>query len=461
MTIKPLRILALVVSLLPVSSAFSQNLPLVVDMARDQDWSALETLLADGVDPNVIYGDGSSALHWASYHDSMDGMEALLAAGAEVNATTDLGVTPLWLAVENGSADMTTALLQAGADPTISLLSGETTVMTAAQSGNAEVVKALLAAGVAPDVSVSRGQTALMWAANRGYAGVVAALIEHGADVHARSLVREQYVKSEKEQDSHPAYKYWIEQGGNTPLMFAARSGDLRSAQLLVQAGADVNALSAFGTSPAIMAVHGGNAELLNYLLQSGADPESGASGQTALHVAVLRGNLAAVRALIDHGADLETALEKPTPTRRQSTDYSFHDALIGGTPLWLAARFSEPLIMRALLDAGADPHALNHVNYPAQRMGDLYIADEGEISVLMAATGMGHRRLRMSWGTPERRAGQLQDQQTLMLDAVRTAVEAGVDLNLRNAEGETALDFARARRYDGVVAYLEGVGAR
>lgn len=65
MTIKPLRILALVVSLLPVSSAFSQNLPLVVGMARDQDWSALETLLADGVDPNVIYGDGTSALHWA------------------------------------------------------------------------------------------------------------------------------------------------------------------------------------------------------------------------------------------------------------------------------------------------------------------------------------------------------------------------------------------------------------
>lgn len=58
-----------------------------------------------------------------------------------------------------------------------------------------------------------------------------------------------------------------------------------------------------------------------------------------------------------------------------------------------------------------------------------------------------------MSQDSAERRAGQLQDQQTLMLDAVKTAVRAGVDLKLRNAEGETALDFARERRYDGVVA--------
>ena len=454
------RKLLLIGTVLFAAQSYSQNMPAVVNMAKEADWENLEYLLEDGLNPNVIYGDGTTALHWASYHDSLSGTMSLLEAGADVNATTDLGVTPLWLAAENSSVSITKALLEAGADPSISLLSGETIVMTAAQSGNGDVVKALLAAGADPNAAVTRGQTALMWAAGRGYSDAIEALIEHGANVHARSVVRPQYVKSEKIQDSHPAYKYWIEQGGNTALMFAARSGDLQSAQLLIEAGSDVNDLSAFGTSPAMMAVHGGNSELLDYLLENGADPDLNGSGQTALHDAVLRGNPEAVKVLIKHGADLEAVLESPTPTRRQSTDYSFHDALIGATPLSLAARFSEPLIMEALVGAGADPMVVVDISYPAQRLGELYTANEGQINLVMAAVGLGHPRLRVSWGTPERRAGQLQDRQSLVLDSVRVAVSAGADINARNMEGQSALAFAKQRRYASVVAFLDATGA-
>jgi len=444
-----------------VTQTFSQGMPVVVQTAKNADWSKLHTLLADGLEPNAIYGDGTSALHWASYHESIDSAQQLLGAGAYVNSTTDLGVTPLWLAAQNGNASMVGVLLQAGADPNIMLLSGETVVVTASRSGNAAVVRQLLEAGANPNSAVTRDQTALMWAANQGHSDVVEALLDHGADVHARSLVRNQYVKSEKIQDSNPAYKYWVEQGGNTPLMFAARSGDLRSAQLLVAAGSNVNELSAFGTSPAIMAVHGGNAELLDFLLASGADPDSAGSGQMALHTAVLRGNLEAVRVLLAHSADTEALLARPTPVRRQSTDYNFHDSLLGATPLWLAARFSEPLIMQALLDSGADALVANNVHFPAERRGENFITEEGEISVLMAAVGMGHRRLRVSWGTPERRAGQLgQDRESLILDSVKVAVQAGIDLNRKNANDQNALEFAKQRRYESVVSFLLAAGA-
>jgi ankyrin repeat protein len=74
----------------------------------------------------------------------------------------------------------------------------------------------------------------------------------------------------------------------------------------------------------------------------------------------------------------------------------------------------------------------------------------------------MGHRRLRVSWGTPERRAGQTgQDQESLILDTVTVAVRAGVDLNASDAADQTALAFAKARRYDSVVAFLLTAGAR
>ena len=443
------------------SQSFAQNLPVVVSLAKEQKWDDLASLLEDGLNPNAVYGDGSTALHWASYHNSDEATELLIASGADVNATTDLGVTPLWLAAENGSIEIVRKLLATGADPRIQLLSGETTIMTAAQAGNGEVVRAILEAGGDPNVAVTREQTALMWAAGRGHSDVVAALLDHGADFSARSLIREQYVKSEKEQDSHPDYKYWIEQGGNTALIFAARSGDLRSTQLLVEAGSDVNEVSAFGTSPAIMSIHGGNAAVLNFLLENGADIESNTSGHTALHAAVLRGNLEAVKVLIEHGANLEALLEKPTPVRRQSTDYAFHDALIGATPLWLAARFSEPRIMEALIAAGADPKITNHMVFPAQREGENYIRDEGEINLLMAAVGMGHARLRVSWGTPERRSGQVDTREALALDSAMLALAAGADINGENAEGQTALAFAKQRRYESIVTLLEAAGAR
>jgi ankyrin repeat protein len=443
------------------TAALAQGMPVVVQAAKDADWQTLHTLLDDGLQANAIYGDGTSALHWVSYHESEESAAKLLAAGANPNAVTDLGVTPLWLAAENGDAAMTKLLLGAGADPNIVLESGETIVMTASQTGNGSVVRQLLEAGADPNPAVTRDQTALMWAANNGHADSVAALLEFGADVAARSLVRSQYVKSEKIQDSNPAYKFWIEQGGNTPLIFAARSGDLRTTQLLVEGGAGINDVSAFGTSPAIMAVHGGNAETLNFLLEHGADPDLATSGHTALHVAVLRGNLDAIEVLLAHRANTEALLEKPTPVRRQSTDYNFHDSLIGATPLWLAARFSEPKIMQALLEAGANSNVVNDVHFPAERRGDNFTQVEGGVSLLMAAVGMGHSRLRVSWGTPERRAGQTgQSRESLILDTVKVAVATGVNLDTENVDGLSALDFAKSRRYESVVSYLRAAGA-
>jgi ankyrin repeat protein len=465
----------------------AQSMPAVVAAAKDADWTLLQSLLDDGVDANAVYGDGSTALHWASYHENLASARRLLAVGADVNASTDLGVTPLWLAAQNGGADMVAALLQAGADATVSLYSGETLVMTAAQSGNGDVVAALLKAGADPNAAVTRDQTALMWAAGQGHPAVVEALLQYGADVDARTLVRSQYVKTEKPQDSPPSYKIWVEQGGNSALMFAARSGDLRSAQLLVAAGSDVNALSAFGTSPAIMAVHGGNPALLALLLDSGAKVDDASSGHTALHAAVLRGNSDAVTVLLDHGAEPDAILQGSTPVRRQSADYHFHEALVGATPLWLAARYAEPEIMQLLLQGGADASVVNDVSYAAQRgaaaltaaqrraeasganpagaiqpMAQNYIAQEGDISLLMAAVGMGHRRLRVSWGNADRRAGRLgRSREEFILDAATIAVQAGVDINLQDASSQTALAFAKARRYDSVVAFLLAAGAR
>lgn len=443
-------------------AAAQRGMPPLVEAAKDGNWTQLRQLLEASEPVNTVYGDGSTALHWASYHDHVDGVGLLLSAGANVNATTDLGVTPLWLAAENGNAAVVAKLLKAGANPNVALHSAETILMTATLAGNAEVVSQLLEAGAQPNHSVARGQTALMWAAGRGNGDVVEALIRHGADVHARSESRSQFVKTEKPQDSPPDYKVWVEDGGNTPLMFAARSGDLHSVQLLLEAGSDVNEVSAFGTSPAIMATHSGNAAALLAILNAGADPDSSVSGHTALHVAVLRGNAEAVNVLLDHGANVNALVERSSPTRRQSEDYHFHETFVGATPLWLAARFLEPQIMETLLAHGADPKVVNNVRYPAlTRDGQPTVTAEGDISILMAAIGMGNRRLAVSWGTEERRAGRIdKDTEALVYSAASIAIDSGVALDLTDAAKQSALSTAKARRYESVVRLLREAGA-
>ena len=78
-----------------------------------------------------------------------------------------------------------------------------------------------------------------------------------------------------------------------------------------------------------------------------------------------------------------------------------------------------------------------------------------------MASVGMGHRRLRVSWGTPERRAGRTgQDRESLILDTVTVAVDAGVNLDSSDASEQTALDFAKTRRCDSEVSFLLAAGA-
>ena len=59
------RKLLLIGSVFFVVQSYGQNMPAVVSMAKEADWENLESLLEDGLNPNVVYGDGTTALHWA------------------------------------------------------------------------------------------------------------------------------------------------------------------------------------------------------------------------------------------------------------------------------------------------------------------------------------------------------------------------------------------------------------
>ena len=422
--------------------------PPLVEAVRKGDTAMLRTLLEQGVDANTSEADGTTALIWASYGDDADSTSLLLDAGADVNAANDLGATALWAASQNGSDEMVGLLLDAGADPDRALLLGETPLMVAARSGYPTVVERLITSGADVNRGAARRQTALMWAAAQKHASVVEVLLEHGADVHARSEVWRQVMAVPPH--SIDEYNREIPHGGDTPLMFAARSGDLASARLLVAAGADVNAADAWGVSATSLAAHSGFGSLVEFLLQEGADTDPPGPGFTALHNAIMRNDASMVRALLYHGADANVPLTTWTPTRRSSRDLNYAPELVGATPFWLAARFSTPAVMRLLLDHGAEPLVVHEGTYYAISITDAIVERRHVTTALMAALGMGGGRAWVQLDRSEREARAL--------EAAKLAVELGIDLRVASADGRTALDAARGM--ESVVEFLAGHGA-
>ena len=446
-----MRTLLLALSLAGGVIAADLGRPAVIEAAKSGEKEALRALVQKKVDVSAADADGSTALHWASYRDDLENADLLLRSGAKVNAITDLGVTALWTASQNGSARMVRRLLDAGANPNLALVSGETPVMVAARSGYPEVVELLASKGANVNVHGTRGQTALMWAVSQQHFDVVKVLLAHHADLNLRSEVFTDVMAVPPH--GYLPYNRAIPHGGETALMFAARVGDLASAKLLVAAGANVNDADAWGVSATTLAAHSDFGELVGFLLEKGADPNAYPNGFNALHEAIMRRDEAMVAALLDHHADPNAPLKTWTPTRRSSEDWNFHPALVGASPLWLAARFLEPNVMKLLVKHGADPKFVHHADWVAERgFGQAHQTDTS--TILMAATGIGGNV--SAWVQPAR-----SEREALALEAVKMAADLGADLNVTSTDGRTALDGAKGLQYQSVVNFLVEKGAK
>lgn len=418
----------------------------LVDAMAERNAVLVHTLLGEGVDVNSARADGATALLWAAHWNDIDTAEQLLGAGARVNAADDHGVTPLARACENASEEMVGTLLEAGADPNAAQVNGLTPLMTAARTGNVDIVRALLSDGADVNAAtVVTQETALTWAVAERRVEMVRLLVDNGADVHP---------------NSGQAF---------SPLMAAARSGDIDSATVLLAAGARVNDTSVDGTHPLPYAIVVGESAFAHFLLEQGADPNGKIDGTTALHAAAgpvgiwlnmwsrrhggggarhyrltMDERLALVKALFDRGADPNprmTASEMPGLGFLRNGSYDNFGTgtgdVAGATPLWVAAyatnpghgsasnryRNTKPMssgdVLRALLAGGARPN----------------ITTADGTTPLMAAAGCG-------------RAAHIKNaprsfQQPVAEEAARVLLEAGADVNVRNEGDFTALHCA------------------
>jgi ankyrin repeat protein len=239
--------------------------------------------------------------------------------------------------------------------------------------------------------------------------------------------------------------------GGMTALLFAARQNDLKSAALLIAAGADVKESAQDGTSPILVAILNGHYALANFLLEKGADPNAvDGKGRAALYAAVDMRNLEwstrpappekdpmteldLIKSLIAHGANPNARLTKKIPLRGQPSFDGRWANMIGATPFWRAAQSDDVTVMRLLVEKGADP----------------LLATTDHTTPLMVAAGVG-------WSD-----GQSHGSQTDAPEALKLCLEWGGDVNAANDVGYTALHGAAFRGANEVVKLLVEKGAK
>ncbi|MBO9496775.1 ankyrin repeat domain-containing protein [Thalassotalea sp. G20_0] len=287
----------------PNSYPFASNTPLQ-HAARAGYHAIVKILLDYGADPNhpthgwlsaleyaADYGhldvyktllpvshqlDWNSLLHNFSDHGWEDQVKMALAKGADPNILRD-GYTPLHHAAAAGHLTIVEALLANGADPNILGNGNYTSLHKAAIAGHCAIVKTLLASGANPNIKRMDGLTALQSAVNGGHLDVYKTLLPKTHQLDWNSLLQKFSIHG------------WADQ-----------------VEVALVKGADPNRPGVVNYTPLHRAAYAGHLAIVETLLASGADPNMpGKDDHTPLHQAVT----ACLVACKDRNAIVETLL--------------------------------------------------------------------------------------------------------------------------------------------------------
>jgi ankyrin repeat protein len=460
-------------------------------------------------------------LHLAAVAGKADVIEALLKAGAAVDAKeASWGQTPLIFAASRGHVEAIRALLAAGADPALAARAVNVVEMEKAdEAANKRIAEILegfkkqekgggdwkpTPTQVQAAIEASR-HVQRTWPEDEAKAAKGQASVEPAGENSAAGVARPpaKKAKDSKARDENPAsYGQLVESwGGLTPLLHAARQGHVEASLALLDGGADVNQPSAGDqTTPLLMAAVNGQFDLALTLLKRGANPNlASTAGTTPLFATLERTwaprasyahptenqqqkatHIELLKALLEAGADPNVRLKKHLwymeytfgVLRAAGIDYT------GATPFWRAAYALDVDAMRLLKAHGADPN-IPTVKPPARRrrgendagfddavsgtfkkVAHLFQLGNPDVPVggphiypIHAAAGVGygqsfagnaHRYVPGNW-----------------VPAVKFLIEeCGAEVDIRDANGYTALHHAASRGDNDLVLYLVEKGA-
>ena len=412
-----------------------------------------------------------TALHVAAKYGQVAAIKALVSAGATVDAEDDYERPAVYWAAILAQQEALGALLDAGADPkffetmtpkpdgwpgiiTVAIPAyekclrllldhdvdvncvrpkdGSTAISRAAYNKLLDICRLLLERGANVDGS-ERSRT-LVLAASTGSVELVRLLLDHGADINTKqenSHWKGTSLMAAAERNFKDVVKFLLEKeaeinvtvDGEDALWRAASRGSGDAASLLLAAGAERNRKSGTGSwSPLHVAYS--DPECLKVLLEAGLDTEVTPVDSTALYLASFHGQTESVRLFIKHGANVEVSCVFPG-----LTDSEF-------TPLLAAAMNGHAPIVRALLEAGANPRATAPDKQTALHLA---IGSKSIPTVMALLEYNPDLDAKTDGGSA---VLHLPNSKTSP-DLVRPIVNRGADIEIRNKNGYTPLNRA------------------
>jgi ankyrin repeat protein len=243
---------------------------------------------------------------------------------------------------------------------------------------------------------------------------------------------------------------------GETQLILAAKEGDIRRVELLMEMGADINAADDNGQSALMWAAAHrflDRSEMVTLLIRLGADVHlRDKSGQTARGLALRNGNQRIADLLVELGApilpedeSMEAAMQEALVTRnveiaaylikrnRNIIDVQNAD---GQTALMNAASDGDVVWTETLLGFGADVNRTDHDG----RTPLMYAVESGNADVVERLVQQG-----VDWNRTDRdgRTPLMYAVESGNADVVERLIKQDVDLNRTDRDGRTPLIYA------------------
>eukprot|EP00930_Biecheleria_cincta_P039574 TRINITY_DN27199_c0_g1_i1.p1 TRINITY_DN27199_c0_g1~~TRINITY_DN27199_c0_g1_i1.p1 ORF type:complete len:444 (+),score=73.27 TRINITY_DN27199_c0_g1_i1:102-1433(+) len=220
--------------------------------SRSGKLTAMEHALAHGADLHCADKVGRSPLFLAagSYgKGNLEIIKRLIAARANIEAKDHKSWTPLHFACCDNRMDAASVLVNSRASVNVATDDGRTPVVLAILGCNKRfgLIRFLIENKADLAVKDREGASVLWFACQAGYGTIVQLLLKGGADPNDDS------------------------DDGLTPLMIAARQGDVGLAKLLHQYKVDLNVQGLHGNSALMEALQFGMSEFANWMMEAGA----------------------------------------------------------------------------------------------------------------------------------------------------------------------------------------------
>jgi ankyrin repeat protein len=256
-----------------------------------------------------------------------------------------------------------------------------------------------------------------------------------------------------------------MDSGGFTPLLYAARENCIACIDVLLKHGADVNLPDPDGVSPLHLAIINSNWDFATRLIDAGADvnqwdvygeaPLFAAIGRSARREAVrasidppnVADGMAVIRRLLDHGANPNMQLFFRPANVNGSTNTR------GSTPLIRAANNGDLELVKLLLEHGADATiamADRQTAIHAVLAGRVPEKAALEIIRVLHAAGTDVNAVALVNHREEVRGGSALHfaVRKRYKDIIRQLASFGIDMNLKDQDGLTALDYTQSRGF-------------